>query len=109
MSDADQQTGAISNYNNSAERTTGLKNWFDVISMRLEIRGFIVIDYLHKAGETMEIFKKALGEGKIKVDDKSEHVVEAKFEDVPQTWMKLFEGANQGKLITKLAQSQSRL
>jgi len=99
---ADILAGAISNYNNSSERTTGLKNWFEVISMRIEVRGFIVIDYLHKAAETMEIFKKALSEGKLKVDDKSEHIVESKFEDIPKTWMKLFEGANQGKLITKL-------
>jgi NADPH-dependent curcumin reductase CurA len=31
-----------------------------------------------------------------------ETVVETKFEDVPETWKRLFEGANQGKLITKL-------
>merc|ERR1712014_571366 len=32
-----------SNYNNSPDKTLGIKNWFEVISMRLEIRGFIVI------------------------------------------------------------------
>ena len=62
---------------------TGLKNWFEVIPMRIEIKGLIVLDYIHKFGETMEVFKKALAEGKIKLDDKSEHVIEAKFEDVP--------------------------
>ena len=35
--------GAISNYNHTPDRMTGIKNWFEVISMCLEIRGFIVL------------------------------------------------------------------
>lgn len=31
-----------------------------------------------------------------------ETVVDSKFDEVPQTWMRLFEGKNQGKLVTKL-------
>ncbi|OQO06215.1 hypothetical protein B0A48_08803 [Cryoendolithus antarcticus] len=94
--------GAISNYNNSADKTVGLKNWFEVISMRIEVKGFIVIDYLHKIQEVSEIFKKGIEDGTLQVGDEGEHVVETKFEDVPKTWVKLFEGANQGKLVTKL-------
>jgi NADPH-dependent curcumin reductase CurA len=45
---------------------------------------------------------EALKEGKIKIDDKSEQVIDTKFEDIPKTWLKLFEGGNQGKLVTKL-------
>lgn len=70
--------------------------------MRLEIRGFIVFDYLSHAKETMDIFRSALKEGKITIDDSSEHVVKTKFQDVPKTWMHLFEGGNTGKLITAL-------
>jgi NADPH-dependent curcumin reductase CurA len=94
--------GAISNYNNSAEKTVGLKNWFEVISMRIEVKGFIVLDYAHRAQEVSEIFQKAIADGKLQVGDEGEHVVETKFEDVPKTWVTLFSGANQGKLITKL-------
>lgn len=94
--------GAISNYNAAADRMTGIKNWFEVISMRLEIRGFIVLDYISKTKETMEIFRNALQEGKLKIDEQSEHVVKVGFEDVPKTWMHLFEGGNTGKLITAL-------
>ena len=44
----------------------------------------------------------AYKEGKIRVDDANETVVETSFEDVPKTWMGLFEGSNTGKLVTKL-------
>lgn len=39
-------------------------------------------------------------EGKIKVD--KETVVEAKFEDIPKVWGRLFTGETQGTLVTKL-------
>ena len=94
--------GAVSNYNTS--RPTGLRNWHEIISNRLEIKGFIILDYLAsgKAGEGTAELVKACKEGKVTVDDSMETVVEAKFEDVPKTWMILFEGGNTGKLVTKL-------
>jgi len=94
--------GAISNYNSSGDAITGLKNWFEVVSMRIEIKGFIVMDYANKWAEGLELFKKAVSEGKLEIGDEGEHIVEASFEEIPKTWMGLFEGANQGKLLTKL-------
>lgn len=70
--------------------------------MRLSIRGFIVTDFLPKAKETVQLFVRALQEGKLKISDENEHVVPTKFDQVPQTWWKLFEGGNTGKLVTKL-------
>ena len=93
--------GAISNYNNSPERTTGLKNWFEVISMRLEVQGFIVLDYMSKVPQALEVLNKALSEGKLKIEE-GEYIVKAGFEDVPKTWMQLFSGSNTGKLVTAL-------
>jgi NADPH-dependent curcumin reductase CurA len=92
--------GAISEYN-SGEGTL-LKNYFEIISMRIQIRGMIVFDYVHKMQDVMGIFQQAIEEGKLKIGEESEHVVEAGFEDIPKVWMTLFEGANTGKLITKL-------
>lgn len=69
--------------------------------MRLSIRGFIVIDYFDKAQETIEILVKAVEDGKIKVRE-CEQVVQARFEDIPETWLKLFEGGSTGKLITEI-------
>lgn len=96
--------GAISQYNDS--RFEGLKNYFEVISMRLEIKGFIVLDFMSLSGKrasaTQELIA-AVEDGKIIIGDQNETVVSTAFEDIPKTWMKLFEGANTGKLITKLA------
>lgn len=94
--------GAISNYNSAGDALTGLKNWFEVISMRIEIKGFIVMDFMNKWGEALELFKKAVTDGKLTVGDEAEHIVEADFEEIPKVWMGLFEGANQGKLLTKI-------
>lgn len=94
--------GAITDYNRSEK--PGLKNWFEVISNRIEIKGFIASDFVAqgKGPETVKELVTAVKEGKIKVGDENETVVDTKFEDVPKTWMLLFEGANTGKLITKL-------
>ena len=70
--------------------------------MRLHIHGFIVLDYVHKFGEVVAELSQAWKDGKIVVDDSMQTVVEAKFEEVPKVWMKLFEGANTGKLCTKI-------
>jgi NADPH-dependent curcumin reductase CurA len=36
--------GAISNYNASGDKIAGVKNWFEIIIMRLMCKGFIVLD-----------------------------------------------------------------
>ncbi|KAK0660577.1 Prostaglandin reductase 1 [Lasiodiplodia hormozganensis] len=94
--------GAISTYNG----TSGLQlnNWLDVISMRLQLKGFIVLDWVKqgKAKESITELVIAAKEGKIKISDEGETVVATQFEDIPATWMKLFDGSNTGKLVSKL-------
>ena len=94
--------GAVSDYNTSKPR--GLRNWHEIITNRLEIKGFIVLDFVAsgKAGEATVEMVKACKEGKITVDESLETVVDTEFEDVPKIWMMLFEGGNTGKLVTKL-------
>lgn len=92
--------GAISQYNSSEPLM--LKNYFQVISMRLQIRGFIVIDYLKSRAEALKVFRQGIQDGKLKIGEGNETVVPTKFEDVPKTWLKLFSGDNTGKLVTKL-------
>ena len=94
--------GAISNYNSSGDAITGLKNWFEIITMRLEIKGFIVLDFADKFAQDLETFKKGLSEGKLTIGDEGEHIVDSSFDEIPKTWMGLFSGANQGKLLTKI-------
>jgi NADPH-dependent curcumin reductase CurA len=94
--------GAISGYNEAEQGA--LKNYFQVIIQRLDIKGFVVIDHFQagKGPETVRKLIEAAKGGKIKVGDENEMVVETKFEDIPKTWLMLFEGKNRGKLVTKL-------
>lgn len=96
--------GAISDYNNSHDDKSGLKNWFEVITQRLQIKGFIVIDHIKdgKAAKIVGELSQAAKDGKINASGENEHIVETKFEDIPKTWTLLFEGANRGKLVTKI-------
>ncbi|KAH6646010.1 hypothetical protein BKA67DRAFT_595459 [Truncatella angustata] len=91
--------GAVSGYN-SAE-PMALRNWFEVISMRINIKGFIMLDWLDKAPAILGELIGAAADGRIKLQD-GETVVEANIEQQPEVWMRLFNGGNQGKLITKL-------
>jgi NADPH-dependent curcumin reductase CurA len=70
--------------------------------MRLSIRGFIVVDFLQHAKETIGKLVEAWAKGKLTVSNDTENVVPTKFEDIPKSWLKLFEGGNTGKLITKI-------
>ena len=97
--------GAISNYNTSSP--IGLKNYYDVIMMRLEILGFLIFDFQamdegQKVKEALKILRHAVSNGAVKIGDENETVVESSWEKVPDVWMRLFDGRSQGKLITKL-------
>lgn len=92
--------GAITGYNGEAKLP--MKNYFNVISMRLQIKGFIVLDYAEHAVEAIGKIVNAAKEGKIKVGAENETVVDTKFEEIPGTWLGLFKGQNQGKLVTSI-------
>lgn len=94
--------GAVSNYNKSDP--DGLKSYAEVITMRLEIRGFIVLDFMREGKDAAAIKEliDAIKAGKITVGDQNETVLSVGFEGIPETWTKLFDGGNTGKLITKV-------
>ncbi|MCJ1261126.1 hypothetical protein MMC22_000990 [Lobaria immixta] len=94
--------GAISAYNKAAP--DGLKNYFEIISMSLDIKGFVWFDFVShgKGAAAIQELIEALQAGKITVSEQNETVVTTRFENVPETWMKLFDGGNTGKLITRL-------
>lgn len=91
--------GAVSSYN--SDEPMALRNWFELISMRISIRGFIMLDYMDKIPAILGELIGAVADGRIKLQD-AETLVEARIEQQPEVWMRLFSGGNQGKLITKL-------
>ncbi|ORY81411.1 hypothetical protein BCR37DRAFT_335540, partial [Protomyces lactucae-debilis] len=91
--------GAISSYESMGNGVV-LKNYFEIISNRLRIQGFIVIDALKDAASIIGELATWIKEGKIKAGEGSETVVEATLDEIPQVWQKLFTGGNKGKLVT---------
>lgn len=91
--------GAVSTYD-SAEPMQ-LRNWFEVINGRYTIRGFFMFDYMDKVPAALEELIAAGAEGKLVLDG-VETIVEVGIEKQPETFMRLFSGENQGKLLTKL-------
>ncbi|KAF4458108.1 hypothetical protein F53441_116 [Fusarium austroafricanum] len=89
--------GAVSTYNG---QTTQLKNWFEIISSRLNIKGFFLFDHMEKIPPRMAEMIQAAAEGRINVD--IENIVPAKIEDMPRAWIDVYSGGNKGKSITKL-------
>lgn len=96
--------GGISNYNTSGNTDdanhTGLKNWMQIVTNRLQVRGFIVTDLGPKLYEYGGKLVGLYMQGKLKLTDDNNTVVDTKWEDFPKTWNRLFSGGNQGKLIT---------
>jgi NADPH-dependent curcumin reductase CurA len=89
--------GAISQYN-LEELSPGPSNYFNLVLQRGRMEGFIVIDYLPRWGEAIGKLLAWVAEGKIawRVD------VQRGFEKAPETFLRLFSGANFGKQLLKL-------
>ncbi|KAF9639536.1 Alcohol dehydrogenase superfamily zinc-containing [Lasiodiplodia theobromae] len=92
--------GAVSTYNDA--EPMGLRHWMEVVSMRLQLKGFVLLDWMDQIPRAIGELVTAVVEGKIVLGEEHETVIETGIEGVPEAWMKLFEGANRGKLITKL-------
>ena len=70
--------------------------------MRLQILGFINIDWIDHLPEVREILVSEWKKGSLIINDESQMIVDTDFKEVPKTWMGLYSGANIGKLVTKL-------
>ena len=70
-----------------------------VLPKRLQVRGFIVLDFLPRFAEGMAQLAQWYGEGRVKHRDT---VVEG-FEQAPTALNMLFDGRNTGKLLVKVA------
>jgi NADPH-dependent curcumin reductase CurA len=90
--------GAISQYNT----TSGIKGPSNYLSLLINsgrMEGFIVFNYASRYGEAAREMAGWMAAGKLK---SKEDIVEG-FQTFPDTLLKLFRGANLGKLILKVA------
>jgi NADPH-dependent curcumin reductase CurA len=90
--------GAISRYNAESAQP-GPRNMFYIVTKRLTIRGFIVLDWTKKMPEFLAEVKPYVADGRLKW---KETIVEG-FERTPQAFLDLFSGENTGKMLVKLA------
>lgn len=89
--------GLISEYN-SPEKY-GTRNLWQVLVKRATIRGFLIADYVDRFQEGGMQIAKWAAEGRLRVDED----IQEGLENAYPAFMRLFSGANTGKLILKIA------
>jgi NADPH-dependent curcumin reductase CurA len=90
--------GQISSYND-ADPKPGPRNLKNIITRRVRMEGFIMIDYLDRIEEAMNDLVTWVMDGKIKYRED----IQEGFENIPRTFLRLFEGKNQGKQLLKIS------
>lgn len=89
--------GAISQYNSATPQ--GPKNYTSVITMRIRMQGFIVMDYIPRFPEARKELSTWLAEGKIK---RKETILKGGLEAAEKGLIDLYNGVNTGKLLVEI-------
>lgn len=89
--------GLISEYN--APDKLGLRNLWQVLTRRATVHGFLIADYAHRFAEGGAQMAQWLAEGRLRADED----VQDGLENAYAAFMRLFSGANTGKLVLKIA------
>ena len=90
--------GGISAYN-ATEPVPGPVNLMNLVINRARMEGFIVIDYMHRAGEAVEALLGWIQSGELVFQED----IQEGFENIPATLNRLFTGKNIGKQLLKIA------
>jgi len=89
--------GAISGYN-SEEPVPGPYNWWQILARGATVQGYLVSNYVNRFPEGIARMGEWIEQGKITF---REQIVDG-FENTFDTFLKLFDGSNEGKLIIRL-------
>ncbi len=89
--------GSISRYNDETP-SPGPRNLFLIVTQRLTIRGFIVLDWIKDTKAFLEDVAPLVASGQLK----SPETVVQGLENAPQAFLDMLRGANTGKMIVKL-------
>ncbi|MFF7245414.1 NADP-dependent oxidoreductase [Embleya sp. NPDC008237] len=90
--------GAISQYNNT-EPGPGPTNYLSLLVNRASMTGMVVFDYADRYAEASAELAGWLADGRLR---SREDVVEGDVTAFPQTLLRLFSGANTGKLVLRI-------
>ena len=91
-------------HDNATEPPPGPKNYLNLVSQRGRMEGFIVLDYLSRAGEAIGALAGWVQAGKLKHKVDVQHGLE----NAPATLRRLFEGRNDGKQLLRSRSRRSR-
>jgi hypothetical protein len=89
--------GMIAQYNSSQE-LPGPSNLWQLVVKSATMKGFLIRDYVDQMDSAAIELGTWLSEGKIK----NKVHIEYGFENIPEVFLKLFDGTNNGKLMVKL-------
>ena len=89
--------GLISEYN--APEKLGARNLWQVLVKRATVQGFLVADYAPRFAEGSERMAEWIGQGRLRIDEDVQHGLDNAY----AAFMRLFSGANTGKLVLKIA------
>ena len=73
-----------------------------IITRRVRMEGFIMIDFLEHIEEATTALGSWVMEGKIAWRED----IQTGFENIPATFLRLFEGRNEGKQLLKLSEPE---
>jgi len=94
--------GGISQYN--AVDRQGPKNYFNIISQRIKMQGFIVFDYASEYESARKQLAQWLAEGKLK---RKETIIKGGLAKADEGLVQLFQGVNIGKLLVEVKSPES--
>jgi NADPH-dependent curcumin reductase CurA len=89
--------GLISEYN--APEKVGIRNLWQVLAQEATIHGYLVMDFVPRFAEAGAVMAQWMAEGKLRIDED----VQEGLENAYTAFMRLFSGANSGKLVLKIA------
>lgn len=93
--------GQIAGYNDDKPQP-GPKNLMHIVTRRVRMEGFIMIDFIDRIEEAMNDLVTWVMEGKIAYRED----IQEGFENIPSTFFRLFAGKNEGKQLLKLAEPE---
>jgi NADPH-dependent curcumin reductase CurA len=93
--------GGISGYNDETPQP-GPNNLMYLVSRRIRMQGFIVLDYLDRVQEAIDALTGWVMAGEIAWRED----IQEGFENIPATLQRLFDGRNAGKQLSRLAEPE---
>jgi NADPH-dependent curcumin reductase CurA len=89
--------GLISEYNSPTK--IGVRNLWQVLAQQATLYGYLIMDYAPRFGEGGAVMAEWMAQGRLRIDED----VQDGLENAYPAFMRLFSGANTGKLVLKIS------